>query len=298
MAAEVKGPGSRRWSGRRILAVQLAIVLLIPPVLGAVLGWLGLNPTTAESLSPVGSEAHALLNSFPDSKLLVEFAYQESGGPPPAASVSTLLDRINETCQKSNVVVTEHSFASGQSSFSRSDLWALETGNRQSWPEPGTMSLFYLFLAGTYSGDSTVLGLAYYGSSIAVFAGTITSSAGSGATAVTTTVLVHEFGHELGLVGIVGSASNEDPAHPYHSSDPNDVMYWSVDSTALLAGLLGGSAPSNQFGAADLSDLSTVRSTPIFQELYPWVVLAATLMIAAVLVLRSHRRGRKSAPNP
>lgn len=293
----MKGRGKRPWSVRRVLAVQLAIVLLIPILLGVGLGWLGLNPATAESLSPVGSEAHALLNSFPDSKLIVEFAYQVSGGPPPAASVSTLLERINETCQKSSVVVTEHSFASSQRTFSESDLWALETGNRQSWPEPGTMSLFYLFLAGTYSGDSTVLGLAYYGSSVAVFGGTITSASGSGATAVTTTVFVHEFGHELGLVGIVGSASNEDPAHPYHSSDPNDVMYWSVDSTALLAGLFGGSAPPNQFDAADMSDLGTVRSTPIFQELFPWAVLGVTLVTAAVLVLRARRRGHQHAPN-
>ncbi|HEV2449712.1 MAG TPA: hypothetical protein VGU43_04795 [Thermoplasmata archaeon] len=291
-------PGSRpekRWSPRRVLAVQLAVVLVIPLILGGLLGWYGLNSPTAEDLSPVGSESHELLDSFPDSSLIIEFAYQSSIGPPPSTSVSTLLDRVNETCQKSSVSVVEHVFASSESSFSTSDLWSLELSARQSWPEIGTMSLFYLYLAGGYRDDSSVIGLAYHGSSIAVFGGAIAAAAGGQTDAVTTTVLVHEFGHELGLVGIVGSAPNEDPAHPYHSSDPNDVMYWSVDTTAFLSGLLGGHGPSNQFDAADLSDLATVRSTPIAQELFPWAALTLCLAVAGVIVILYLRKRKRRA---
>ncbi|MCI4360354.1 MAG: hypothetical protein L3J91_01485, partial [Thermoplasmata archaeon] len=194
-----------------------------------------------------------------------------------------------------------HPFSSGQTSFSDGDLLALATSERQVWPSPGTMALFYLYLTGGYAPDSSVLGLTFRGSAIAVFEGTIAQDAPSGsAAAVTATVLVHEFGHELGLVGIIGYAPNEDPAHPYHSNDPNDVMYWSVDSTAMLLGLLGGAAPSTQFDAADLSDLATVRSTWIPLEVLPWIVLAGILTAALILAVSYRRAGRrtKSAGEP
>src|SRR4029077_10411107 len=103
--------------------------------------------------------------------------------------------------------------------------------------------------------------------------------------AVIATVLVHEFGHELGLVGIVGTAPNQDPNHPYHSNDPNDVMYWAVETTGVLVGLLGGSPPPTQFDAADLSDLASVRSAPIFGEIIPWIVAGGAALGAAVVAL-------------
>ena len=78
--------------------------------------------------------------------------------------------------------------------------------------------------------------------------------------------MIYEFGHELGLAPLIGSAKNEDPAHPGHPTGSNDVMYWEVDSTALV-GLLGGGASPNQFDASELSNLNTVRTCPIFQEI-------------------------------
>ncbi|MCI4350883.1 MAG: hypothetical protein L3K15_05160 [Thermoplasmata archaeon] len=203
--------------------------------------------------------------------------------------MSLLWNRMNSTLTKSTIEFRHDTYSAGTASFTVSDLWNLETSVRTTWPGPGQMALFYLFVHGTYAPDSSVIGLAYYGSSIAVFPSTIASAAGGSSDAVTSTVMIHEFGHELGLVGIVGSAPNEDPAHPYHSADPNDVMYWAVDTTALLSGLLGGGPPT-QFGAADMSDLSTVRSTIIPLEILPWVVLAAALVGALAVVILIRRR--------
>jgi len=224
----------------------------------------------------------------------VEVAYQSGGGAPPASALSVLGSRINETCTHSSLAWSIHPFTSTQSSFTTDDLLRLTTSTRQVWPGPGTTSLFYLYTSGTFADDSSVLGISFRGSSIAVFAGTVAANAPSAMIApVTATVLVHEFGHELGLVGIVGSAPNEDPAHPYHSSDPNDVMYWSVETTASLLGLFGGPAPPTQFDAADLSDLATVKSTPIVLELLPWVVLGGVAVAVLVLTVRHVRAGRR-----
>lgn len=270
------------------------VVLLVgvPLALGAIVGWYGVNPPATEGYSPVGSDAHALLNSFPASSLVVEIDYQ-MGWAPPAGAVNTLLDRIHETCQKGSVSVVQFGFNSSQRSFSEPDLSALEQSVRHTWPSFSTMSLDYLFLDGSDGDSASTIGLAFHGSSIAVFAGAIMSAAPSEYEALITTVMVHEFGHELGLVGLVGSAPNMDPNHPYHSNDPSDVMYWQVDSTAIF-GLIG-QAPPTQFGSADLQDLNTVRATPVIGELLPWVVLGI-LGGAAVGILVFDLRRRRLTP--
>ena len=295
MAQESASPPRRRvWT--RALVIEVAVILAIPLVLGATLGFFEINPVASEDLTPTGSDAHLLLESFPDNSLTVEIAYQTSVGPPPASAVSTLLDRIHETCDKATVTVDEHSITSTAKSLDEPGLLALEHQVRQHWPVPGTMSLFYLYLDASYVSDTSVIGLAYRGSSIAVFEGAILadSSLFGDATAVTTTVMIHEFGHELGLVGIIGSAPNEDLAHPSHSNDPNDVMYWEVDTTQIA---LLGSTPPSQFDTADMHDLNTVRSTPILLEVLPWLILALCGSIALYLVLAAVRAQRRT-PKP
>lgn len=287
-------PRVRVWT--KALVVEVAVLLAVPPVLGLAVGFFELNPVQAELLSSVGDDAHLLLAGFPDSTLTVEIAYQQSIGPPPTTTVSTLLDRINETCSKSSVTVDEHGFSSAASVFAESDLLSLDQSLRQHWPVPGAMSLFYLYLDGSFAADASVIGLAFRASSIAVFEGTIDSDSAllGDAAAVTTTVMIHEFGHELGLVGIFGKTPNEDLAHPPHSNDPNDVMYWEVDTTQIA--LLGGSPPT-QFDAADLSDLATVKDTIIPYELLPWIVLA-TCVAGAFLVVRFDLRARRRSLPP
>jgi hypothetical protein len=282
----------RLWT--RALAIEVGLILAIPVGLGATVGFFEINPVAAELFTPVGFEAHLLLDAFPDDRLIVEIAYDRSVGPPTAASVSTLLDRIKETCDKSSVVVDVHAITSPSSNYSDAGLLSLEEQVRQHWPVPGTMALFYLYLGASYGPESDVIGLAYRGSSIAIFEGTITSDTSllGNAAAVTTTVMVHEFGHELGLVGIIGNAPNEDHAHPPHSTDPNDVMYWEVDTTGIA---LLGSNPPTQFDNADIADLATVRSTPIPTELLPWGVLI-TCLLAAGLLVRHDVRVRRGKP--
>lgn len=265
------------------MVVEIALVLAVPVVLGVAAGFFEVNPIEAEMLSPVGGEAHLLLDAFPDDSLVVEIAYQSSIGPPPLVAVSTLFARINQTCQKASVTLDEHSFSSSQSSFSVSDLVALEPHVRQTWPTWGTMSLFYFYLDATASDNPNEIGVAYRGSSIAVFAATIQATPGFATpTAVTTTVMIHEFGHDLGLVGIDGLAPNEDPHHIYHSNDSSDVMYWAVDTTALSS--LSGSTPTN-FSQADLNDLKTVRGTLVPYEILPWIVLVVSGLVALLLAV-------------
>ena len=282
---------SRPKRNRAVTIVVVAGLLLLPLGLGVALGWYGLDGPMEEKIGPVGSMSHELLDGFPDSRLVVEIAAPPGELPAPT-SLSVLWARMNETLSKDSITFHLETYSPTPSgAYSLDDLASLEDRVRSTWPEIGTMSLFYLFVDGTYAGGSSILGLAYAPSSIAVFPNVVSGGASA---AVLSTVLVHEFGHEIGLVGVVGPASNEDLAHPGHSDDPNDVMYWQVETTAVLGGLIGGASPPTQFDAADLSDLATVRSTPIAQELIPWIV-AGAVGLAAVAVVLVYRRIRRSA---
>ncbi len=280
------------------------ILLLFPLVMGLLLGWWGLDPQTGEEFSSPGQDAHNLLNGWPDSNLVVDIAAQE-GYAPPANALSALSNAINATCDKFSVVFEVTTFNTTDTSLSDSDLWDLELAQRTSWPSVGTMSLFYLVVGASYSGASfegtgaVVLGVTYLASSIAIFAGTIESAAGSVEYPyIYATVMVHELGHELGLVGIIGSAPNEDPSHPYHSSDPSDIMYWEVGTTSYLGGVLGGTSTPTTFSPADMSDLQTVRATPILSEVLPWVVSLSAWGGLVVFVAARWWRRRVPAPPP
>ncbi|MCI4367298.1 MAG: hypothetical protein L3K08_06065 [Thermoplasmata archaeon] len=294
MANRPSGPARTRGWSRLQAWVVVAFFVVLPLPLALGFGWFGLNPVEAERNAPVGSLSHELLNSFPDNRLVVEIA-SAPGATPPSASMSLLWARMNETVQKASIQFVLETVSVPTASYTSDSLFSVEQGVRHFWPSVGQMAIFYLCVHGSDADQSGVLGLAFRGSSIAVFTDTIESTAGGGDPApITSTVLIHEFGHELGLVGLVGSAPNEDPSHPGHSTDPNDVMYYAVESSAGLAGLLGGTAPPTQFGAADLADLQTVRNTPIPLELIPPVVVAGCWVAAGVAVLVFRRAARQA----
>jgi hypothetical protein len=95
---------------------------------------------------------------------------------------------------------------------------------------------------------------------IAIFSETIRSSCSilSGCTSsapIWGPVLVHEFGHAMGLVnnGAPMQTPHEDSGHPGHSNNRNSVMYWAVETSDILTVFTGG-IPDN-FDANDRADL-------------------------------------------
>jgi len=120
------------------------------------------------------------------------------------------------------------------------------------------------FVAGQYS-EGRVLGVAIGHEQVVIFSQTIENSCSTlqippcfySKDEILRAVVVHEFGHILGLVnnGIGMVQDHEDSEHRGHSSNRNSVMYWAVETTDIFRAFSGG-IPTT-FDADDRDDLRT-----------------------------------------
>jgi hypothetical protein len=149
------------------------------------------------------------------------------------------------------------------SAFSAEDLRGLENEHRDTVTDGDTASMYVLSLNGTLSDRQGIIGVAYGGSSFALF---LEQNRGLDSAAVERAVLVHEAGHLLALVnvGYESPRDREDPDHPNHSSNADSVMHWAVESVSILDALGGG--PPDDFDDDDRADLADIASGAIVPE--------------------------------
>ncbi|MCB9194861.1 MAG: peptidase [Flavobacteriales bacterium] len=137
--------------------------------------------------------------------------------------------------------------------FSVSDLQEIEKSNRTQFAKNGTLTA-YVFYADQGSSEDTdsrqVLGLAYGSTSICIFKQTVNDNSGgigqvSEAT-LETAVLMHEFGHILGLVnnGTPMTQNHEDPNRAHHCDNQNCLMYFESSTTDMLGIIGNGEIPT------------------------------------------------------
>ena len=209
-------------------------------------------------------------------KMVVEIDHQ-NGKELAASTVELLRTRIGERLNKpGGVTYQQGSIPVSQETWSLEEIRDAEKAHRDHDGRIDTVALYVLVVGGKYekdSGNSRVLGVAYGPSSIAIFKDNIQSSSAGGlglplfsSVDVEKAVLIHEFGHVLGLVNI-GLAMvhphemTQDPVPETsqnegrgHSDNEDSVMYWAVESS-LFTQFLGNDPPPNQFDANDIKDM-------------------------------------------
>ena len=249
---------------------SLPLMLCMLMLFASLSGCFGNNIFIAEDKKGIpGGLTLACLSSAKYTSMVIEIDY-ESGYMPEQSSIDLLKTRLQEVCNKPNgieVLLTE-------TDFEQSSSWTAEDVRDKAWQhkstDPQTDSTLYwqaLFPAGGYS-NNDVLGVAVDASTVAIFKDAVEEAEGPffsrpSAEEIENSVLVHEYGHLLGLVNLVykSPVDHEDEDHPGHSNNEDSVMYWAVES-ADLSNIITGQLP-DEFDNDDLNDLAGMLSGEI-----------------------------------
>lgn len=226
-----------------------------------------------------GDAAKDLVSGKKYPRLLLEIDHP-AGSAPNDEAVATLVATIREVTGKTDVQVTKSASLPSEPSkrYSYAEIRALEKEHRDFHSSGDRAVLYVVYVAGGSADDSDsaqVLGAVYAGTSIVMFKGNIKANTGSGAlntkpreVFVERAVLVHEFGHAAGLVNLGAPMvrPHEDTAHGErgrgHSANRNSVMYYTADTSEILATLLtGGSDIIYRFDEDDKADLRALRDS-------------------------------------
>jgi hypothetical protein len=214
--------------------------------------------TGCQKETPSVATSNIIPNDFLSDKkydqLVVEIQYV-SGNAPTSATLANLQTFLQQRLNKSSgITLTQNAIpAPGKSVYSVDDVQNIENANRTQSATNKTLTAYFFFADGDYasnSGSSKVLGFAYGSSSMAIFEKTIKGlSGGLGQPSVTvleSAVLLHEFGHILGLVnnGTPMQAAHQDVANGKHCDDQNCLMYYSVETSDVVANIAGGNIPA------------------------------------------------------
>ena len=205
----------------------------------------------------VGECRYEILQSSKYSKLHIEVNYV-SGFEPSSDALDLLRQRINEVTDKTSVTISQESFGSTDTSYTIEEILKIESSQRKKFKSGDEFVIHILYLNGEFEDNENTLGLAYKGSSFAMFQENIEDSAFLFISAedIEKAVLVHEYGHLLGLInmGYTSPHDHEDPEHPHHSNNDESVMDWAVESQDFYNQLDG--EPPNNFDSYDLDDLN------------------------------------------
>lgn len=197
------------------------------------------------------------------------------GQAPPAGVLDFVKGRLDAVVSKPDGVEmrVDQTLPSRGGTWSQKDLLDYSEAHFQTPTSGKTAAIHLLFVDGVYE-QGNVLGATFSRETasgrvvetgpIIIFSDVIRDNCAplsgclSGDAAIFRPVLVHEFGHALGLVnnGLEMQSNHEDAEHPGHSSNCDSVMYWQVETTGIFSFLCGGrTSPSTEFDAQDRADL-------------------------------------------
>lgn len=206
-----------------------------------------------------GAFARTLLRPQPATRIVVEVLAQE-GAAPTDATLNHLRQVLADVSKKQVTVVPTTALPAGDGTTTDDDIRSLSDRYGKQAQGNGQAVLRLLYLTGQYQDEKSVLGVAVRGDTAAVFSDTVRRAATPlvARGVIEDAVTVHEVGHLLGLVDIVLKTGRADPKHEGHSSNPDSVMYWAVESDIVAQALDG--PPPREFDTADKNDLAALRN--------------------------------------
>ncbi len=231
------------------------------------------------------------LSDEPYTRLAIEVDYVD-GYPPSESALNFLIQKIYEYTEKKYVFIDRNAtdrIPLRQATYDISSIRAMENTYRDDYKHGNTAVLYILYLnglfrdtgAGLEATHTDVAGLEYGYSSIAIFKQEIIDYSDNlyQQEYMERSVLLHEFGHTIALVGIGYYSPQEDPEHPHHSIHPDAVMYYAINASAGI--------PPQDFCNDSKRDIQTIMShqreeSPVIYV--PWMLLLADILAAVSII--------------
>lgn len=221
------------------------------------------DPKEQNQASGAGDYAADFLQDGVFDALVIEVDWIEGRDPSPAAldALSAALDGLCRKPGGIQIVTGDAIPSSGTAAWSLEAVSALEAAHRDLYRDPATgTAVFYAVYVDGHSdrdsGNSKILGIAYHGSSVVLFADTIESvEPGVPLFApIEDTVLIHEAGHLLGLVNNGASmvTDHQDAPHGAHDTSEDCIMHWTIETQTVVDVLLTGKPDFDADCRADL----------------------------------------------
>lgn len=202
-----------------------------------------LNNSNYPYKQQAGYSASDILSNKNFTDIYIEVMYVD-GFRPSAETITNLKNFIGSRTYKTNITVGERIITvTKKSTYSIEDIRSIEDANRSKFSVENQLAISAIFINGSSSSNtenSTVLGTAYRNTSFVIFEETIKSTSNNffGPSKITleTSVILHEFGHLLGLVnfGTNMVTNHEDPAHSAHCISENCLMYYLMENGKSL----------------------------------------------------------------
>lgn len=217
-----------------------------------------------------------------------------TGREPDWNAMHFLIERMYEYCDKEEIYIDYNAsdeILPLKDTYTLDDLLSLENEYRDLYKNGDTAVIYFLYLNGRYvdtGGYSSVVtevaGLTYGHSSVAIFKDELRDLGNSAwnEDSLEKTVLLHEFGHIICLVGIGYHSDQEDPEHPHHSIHKGCVMYYAINVSE------NAPEPNLDFCNDSKKDIEYIKSRDrdVSNVIYiPWLLLAADIISAVAIIL-------------
>jgi hypothetical protein len=213
-----------------------------------------------DSQDAPGESARAFLSDENFTRLDIEIDYME-GFEPTQDALNSLQSFLEGRLNKSQINISTSAIpAQGQNAYSTEDIRDLEEENRDTFTDgsTNTLNVYFIVVDGEFD-ESNVLGIAYFNTSMALFGETVDNVSG-GITGpsemqVEATVLRHEFGHNMGLVGNGSPHPDDQQDHQEqgpHCTTDGCVMEAAVETTNFFQSFTGTIPDLEQFCIEDI----------------------------------------------